>query len=284
MFNNTFAELEEICKRPAPFEHYTAADLWTDEHTAKQMLTYHLNESVDVSSRRIEFINKSVEWIASHFNVSSATNIADFGCGPGLYSIRLARKDANVTAIDFSLNSIEYARKTAKTEEVPVEYVCQNYLEYNTNMRFDIIIMIMCDFCALSPEQRRLLLTKFRTLLQPGGAILFDVYTINAFASREEESLFEENLLNGFWSPQRYYGFLNTFKYEDDRVVLDKYSIFQPNRTRFIYNWLQYFGEDELSLELADCGLGVEEIYANVAGASYDAKGNEMAIVAKALE
>ena len=281
MFSNIFVELEAICKRPAPFEHYTAADLWTDEHTSKQMLTYHLNESVDISSRRVEFIDKSVDWIASRFNVCSATNIADFGCGPGLYSIRLARKDANVTAIDFSLNSIEYARKAAKAEDISVEYVCQDYLEYTTDMRFDIIIMIMCDFCALNPEQRREMLIKFRSLLAPGGIILFDVYTLNAFASREEASVFEENLLDGFWSPQRYYGFLNTFKYDEDRVILDKYSIFQQNRTWSIYNWLQYFGEDDLRQELADCGLRVEPIYADVAGTSYDAEGNEMAIVAK---
>ncbi len=35
---DVFAQLEEINSRPEPFEFYTAADLWTDEHTSKQML------------------------------------------------------------------------------------------------------------------------------------------------------------------------------------------------------------------------------------------------------
>ena len=52
-----FAKLEEINSRPKPFEVYTAADLWTDEHTSKQMLAYHLNPDIDVSSRKKEFIN-----------------------------------------------------------------------------------------------------------------------------------------------------------------------------------------------------------------------------------
>jgi hypothetical protein len=34
-----FKELERINERPEPFQFYTASDLWTDEHTSKQMLS-----------------------------------------------------------------------------------------------------------------------------------------------------------------------------------------------------------------------------------------------------
>jgi len=43
-----FEELENINNRPEPFEFYTASDLWTDEHISKMMLSYHLNEDIDV--------------------------------------------------------------------------------------------------------------------------------------------------------------------------------------------------------------------------------------------
>ena len=55
-----FEQLENINTRPEPFECYTAADLWTDNHTSEQMLAYHLNADIDVSSRRVEFIDQSV--------------------------------------------------------------------------------------------------------------------------------------------------------------------------------------------------------------------------------
>ena len=87
-----FAEIENINTLPEPFEFYTASDLWTDEHTSKQMLTFHLNEDIDVSSRNAVFINRSVEWIASRFNVGAGTRIADLGCGPGFYATRLAAR------------------------------------------------------------------------------------------------------------------------------------------------------------------------------------------------
>jgi len=66
-----FDELENINSRPKPFEFYTASDLWTDEHTSEQMLAYHLNENVDLSSRNTKFIERSVEWICSAFNVGA---------------------------------------------------------------------------------------------------------------------------------------------------------------------------------------------------------------------
>ena len=49
--SDMFSQIEKINTRPEPFEFYTAADLWTDEHTSKQILAYHLNTDIDISSR-----------------------------------------------------------------------------------------------------------------------------------------------------------------------------------------------------------------------------------------
>ena len=180
-----FEELERINQRPEPFQFYTASDLWTDKHTSKQMLAFHLNEAIDVSSRNAEFINRSVEWIASEFNIGRDFKIADFGCGPGLYAAPLAKRGANVTGIDFSGMSIEYAKEVAAREQLNISYVNQNYLEFETENRFDLVLMIMCDFCALSPTQRKGLLRKFNRILKPGGSVLLDVYSLSAFEQKK---------------------------------------------------------------------------------------------------
>jgi cyclopropane fatty-acyl-phospholipid synthase-like methyltransferase len=239
-----FEELKNINTRPEPFEVYTAGDLWTDEHTSKKMLTFHLNQDTDVSSRNVEFINRSVERIGSHCNVGAGTKIADFGCGPGLYATRLAQRQANVTGIDFSKRSIHYAQEAAIREELSIQYVSQDYLKFETDDRFHLILMIMCDFCALSPIQRTKMLNKFRTILESGGSVLLDVYSLIAFSQREETATYEANLLDGFWSRNKYYGFLNTFIYEQEKVVLDKYTLIEVSRARTVYNWLQYFSPE----------------------------------------
>ncbi|OPY85630.1 MAG: Ubiquinone biosynthesis O-methyltransferase [Smithella sp. PtaU1.Bin162] len=247
------------------------------------MLAFHLDEGIDASSRNIAFIDRSVDWIASHFNIGAGTKIADFGCGPGLYATRLARRQADVTGIDFSKSSLQYAQEVANKEKLHIHYINESYLDFETESRFHLILMIMCDFCALSPSQRKKMLSTFYTILDPGGSILLDVYSLKAFDRREETATYEANLLNGFWSPNKYYGFLNTFKYQKEKVVLDKYTLIEAGRTRTVYNWFQSFSPESLKREFDECGFTVEDFYSDVAGSPFSPASSEFAVVAKKL-
>jgi len=278
-----FRELKEIDSRPPPFQFYTADELWTNEHTSKQMLEYHINEAIDVSSRNKIFIERSVEWIVSHFGVDNKTEIADFGCGPGLYTTKLSERGAIVTGIDFSQNSLKYAKQVADKKGLKINYVHTNCLDFETPNSFDLITMIMCDFCALSPQQRTNMLSKFNSLLNPDGSVLLDVYSLNSFSQKKESATYELNQLNGFWSPDDYYCFVNTFKYNKEKVTLDKYTIIEESRKRIVYNWLQYFSRDSLRKELEENGFKVAELYSDVAGKTFASESTEIAIIAKTL-
>ena len=275
-----FDRLEAINSRPAPFQFYTAEELWTDEHTSTKMLEYHLNEAIDLSSRNKDFINRSVKWIVSHFGIDSNTSIADFGCGPGLYTTLFAENNADVTGIDFSNRSIEYAKNISVQKGLNITYYQQNYLEFETEKRYDLITMIFCDYCALSPAQRKTMLAKFYSFLKPGGSVLLDVHSLNIFNSRDEVALYELNQLDGFWSPENYYGFLNTFKYDEEKVTLDKYTIIEKARSRIIYNWLQYFNQDSLREEFEKNGFEAKEFYSDVAGLAFSQDSPDMTIIA----
>ncbi len=277
-----FDFLREVNRRPEVFGEYTVLELWNDPHTSEQMLAYHLDENVDAASRNHFFINSSAEWIVSHFELGVGARVADFGCGPGLYAQRLSRSGLNVTGIDFSNNSLRYAREKAAEEGLDIKYVESNYLTYDTDTRFDLIMMIMCDFCALSPDQRAVLLHKFQSMLADEGAVLLDVYSLNMFDGREETAIYEKNLLDGFWPNDEYYGYLNTFKYNDKRVILDKYTIVERFLTRCIYNWFQCFTPTDVEREFADAGLKVVEVWGDVAGKEYESESSEFAVVAKA--
>ena len=275
-----FNKIKKINFRPNPFQYYTADELWTNEHTSKKMLEYHLNESIDVSSRNKAFIERSLEWIISYFNIGENMSIADFGCGPGLYTTGFAQKSAKVTGIDFSQNSIDYARKIAEKNDLKINYINANYLDFETTEKFDLITMIMCDFCALSPEQREKILLKFNALLKPNAFVLLDVFSMASFNQKFETATYERNQLNGFWSPEEYYCFVNSFKYENENVSLDKYTIIEKSRTRIVYNWLQYFSQDSLGKEFAHSGFNVTNFFANVAGDTFEPDTLEFAVVA----
>jgi hypothetical protein len=110
--------------------------------------------------------------------------------------------------------------------------------------------------------------------------VLLDVYSLNMFDEREETSSYGVNLLNGFWSAEKYYGFLNTFKYDDAKVILDKHTVVEAERSRTVYNWLQCFSPESLRTEFEKAGFTQQDIYADVAGTLFDETASEFAVVA----
>jgi len=278
-----FEKLDKINQRPKPFEVYTAEHLWNDKYISKKMLECHLNENIDPASRKKAFLEKSAAWIISRFNTGSETKICDFGCGPGLYTTQFAEKGADVTGIDFSENSIQFAKNSAKQKNLKIDYILQNYLDFSTNKKFDLITLIYDDFCPLSPAQRKSLLNKFHDFLEKDGAVLLDVLSLNFFNETTEKNSFEFVSDNGFWSSEPYYLFLNTFKYQEEKIVLDKYTIIEKKQTRVIYNWLQCFNFESLRKEFRENGFRIIEHFSDVAGAPYNPDSKEIVIIAQKL-
>ncbi len=278
-----FNTLQKMQTRPEPFEFYTADMLWTEDHIAKQMLAYHLNQAVDAASRNQKFIDRSAAWMVDTFGIGNGFSLIDFGCGPGFYTQRLARSGAQVTGVDFSGNSLTYARRQAEAEGLSIRYVQENYLNFVCPEAVDLISMIMCDFCALSPGQRKQMLQRFAVCLKPGGRILLDAYTLQAYQTREEKTMYAYRLMDGFWSAEPYHGFLHVFKYDQAEVVLDQYTIIEAKRTRTVYNWLQYFSREQIALEFQQAGLHIRTWLGDVAGAAYDEQADEFAVIAEKI-
>lgn len=275
-----YKELKKLNHKPKAFEFYTADSLWTDPYRAEQMLSYHLNSDIEAASRNSGFIDDSVSWMIKYFKLDAKSQVGDFGCGPGLYTSRFAQQKIGITGIDFSKNSIDYAQKYAKDNNLNVAYINQNYLKYSEQERYDLVIMIMCDFCALSPSQREQLLGNFYNSLKDGGRLILDVYSIAGFVAKQESAYYERNQLFGFWSKDDYFAFVNTFKYEDEKVSLDKYTIFQQNgEVNTVYNWLQYFSVETLTTELEQAGFSVIDVVGDVAGSAYSQANTEFAII-----
>ena len=278
-----YAQLQQAFARPKPYQYYTAELLWNDPHISAQMLKFHLDEDAEPASRRREFIERSLVWLMGRFQVGPGMRIADFGCGPGLYTTPLAKQGAEVVGIDFSQRSISHAQQQAQANGLTIDYRQLNYLDFSCDRKFDLISLIYCDFCPLSPYQRRQLLGIMHSHLADGGQLLLDVCSLAAYQQRQESNCCEHQLMGGFWSAADYYGLMHTFKYEAEQLVLDKYTIVEESRSFEVYNWLQYFSRESIEAELLENGFAVSEIYADVAGTEYRDDAPEIAVIARKL-
>ncbi len=275
-----FDHLDRICEKPGLYCSYTAESLWNDPYISQQMLKYHLDPSVDLASRRPEFIEASLALIQERFNLGKGKSVIDFGCGPGLYTSAWAQLGCKVRGLDFSLNSINYAREEAARSGLNIDYHYINYLNYQGREPFDLVTMIFCDYCALNLDQRKSLLKIMRASMKDSGYIFMDVPTEQMYKNMKENTNFEIADGNGFWSQQRHYIFQSTFKYDMNRVGLDKYTIIQADKTFEILNWVKCFTLSELSNELAANGLEIVEVYSDLRGIPFSMESDTMAVVA----
>lgn len=250
-----YTELKKLSERPEVFSVYSAETLWTDPHLASQMVQTHLSQDTALASRPIEAIDRVVDWIDQSFKLDGRS-ACDLGCGPGLYANRYVERGANVHGLDFSRSSISYARKHAPLKGGAVTYQVADYLKDPLPEQQDLVTLIYCDLCPLSPVQRSTLLAKVLQALTPGGKFIFDVFSMRAFEAVDEGASFERNLMNGFWSADDYFAFRHTFRYDHEAVSLDRFTIIEENRTWDVHNWLKYFSQDEIHRELKQAGFG----------------------------
>lgn len=276
-----FSKLAEHSRRPPLFSRYTAEELWTDPHVARQMLAYHLDPDQDLASRNHAFIQRSVAWLVERFNLGEGKRVLDLGCGPGLYSNALAESGASVTGVDFSESSLAHARSEAESRGLQVDYLHGNYLDLEVPGTFDLALLIFGDFCALGPEQRRSLLHRVKEWLRPGGRFVLDVSSLALFETVEESDSYEEVSEGGFWSPDPHFVFTKRFKYPAELAYLDRYLIVEAGRDRELFNWIQCYDPAGLEAELNEAGWRLEGTFGNVAGDPLDANDLFFAVIAE---
>jgi SAM-dependent methyltransferase len=273
--------VRRVSASPVPFSVITTRELWTDPWVSEQMLRYHLDPTNDLASRRPAVIDATVDWTTSEFSLGPGSSVLDLGCGPGLYTHRWGAGGADVTGVDFSAGSIAYARRAAERDGLRVRYVEADYLDWQAERTFNMVSLIWCDFSALGPAQRAVLLASVASWLAPGGAFLFDVIAPPYVAARQERSVRTDHPDGGFWAAGPYEELLETMIDPDERLVLDRYTVVEPERTRTFWNWFQAYDPSSLDEVLSGAGLRVDAVLGDTTGRSYDPASTEFAVVAR---
>lgn len=274
-----FQELIERCDPPPVFSGGTV-EFWTDPYIAKQMLQTHLSQETDAASRTLATIDRSVEWICRKLDLQPGNFLLDLGCGPGLYAARFAERGLYVTGVDFSQNSIDYAKKFADENRLNITYRCQNYLELDEPGQFDAVLLIYGDYCPMPSQQRKLLLAKIQKVLKPGGAFVFDVSTPRVHSYGSGQSRWHAEAC-GFWRPTPHLVLEQNILYPEN-VALDRYLVIEENGKITDYrNWFQDFTPETITQELQANGFLVESLWGDLTGSPYSVESDWIGVIAQ---
>ncbi len=273
--------IRHLQDKPEPFSP-GEPEFWTDAHIAQQMLAAHLDPNTDAASRRPLTIQRTVEWIVKSLDLKAGDSLLDLGCGPGLYTLRLARCGLKVTGVDFSVNSINHAIVAAQNEGLEITYRCQDYLLLEDECRYDAALLIYGDFCPLSPEQRSHLLANVHRALKPGGYFVLDVTTpfLRQHAGLKNGWYAAQS---GFWKPGPHLVLEQGFSYEGN-IYLDQYTVIEENGEISNYrNWFQDFTAETIQSELEAHGFVVESLWGDLTGRPYETETDWIGVIARII-
>ncbi len=258
-------QLIALQQKPAPF---TSGEplFWNDPHISSQMLKFHLDPDTEAASRRPEAIDRTVKWLIETLRLQAGDSVLDLGCGPGLYTSRLARAGLQVTGVDYSRRSIAYATDYAQENHLDITYRYENYLDLQDENCYDAALLIYGDFCPLSPEQRTKLLSNVHRALKPNGKFVLDV-TTRELRKRHGNRNGWYALDTGFWKPGPHLVLEEGFDYPEQSTWLDQYTVIEANGKVSVYrNWFQDYTPETIRAELEQNRFAVDGLWSDLTG------------------
>ncbi len=272
-------QLISLAEKPEPFTPGVPR-FWDDPHISKHMLAAHLDPEIDLASRKAETIDASVAWIVDMLNLQPGDKVLDLGCGPGLYSNRLAQLGLQVTGVDYSKRSIEYARIAADELGVEIEYRCQDYHALEAEAVYDAALLIYGEYCVFNPDQRRHLLSRVWAALKPGGHFVFDVTTPHLPSHQGDHTKWQA-LETGFWREGPHLALTQGFDYPED-IYLDQYLIIEPDGMLSVYrNWFQDFTRERITAALEAAGFSVQGVWSDLTGTPFNPESEWIGLAAR---
>jgi SAM-dependent methyltransferase len=160
---------------------------WDDPDFSRRMLQWHFPQGYDAASRRSEIIDRHVQWIHAQVLQGKPSHVLDLGCGPGLYTSRLAKLGHVCVGMDFSPASIAYAQEQPEEARRNCTYFLEDIRTADYGEGVDLVMLIYGEFNAFRPEEAKAILEKAWRALVPGGILLLEPHPFEYIARMGEQ-------------------------------------------------------------------------------------------------
>jgi SAM-dependent methyltransferase len=257
---------------------------WHEPGFSARMLREHLSQHHDAASRRGSVIDQQVDWIHRHVLGERPARVLDLGCGPGLYTSRLARLGHTCVGIDYSPASIEYAREEAKASGLSCEYRCEDIREAEFGAGCGLVILIFGELNVFRPVHAREILGKARAALAPGGTLLLEPHTFAAVEAMAARPRHWYAAAEGLFSDRPHLCLQEQYWDAAARAMTRRYAIVDADTSAVgLYaQTLQAYTEADYRSLLAECGFAQPEFELSLSGKADAADPGLCVIVAKA--
>lgn len=222
--------LWRIYHRRQPARPWTDGDNlpWNDPEFSQRMLREHLDQSHGAASRQRPEILRLVDWLWQHLDLTAGARVLDITCGPGLYSVEMARRGAQVTGIDFSPASIRYARDLAEQQGVAshctfIQADVRAELSTLAGQDYDAALFLYGQLSVFTRDQTAGLLQQAATALRPGGRLAIELLNYARIDKSDSNFWFTDD--RGLWGDRPFLVLGERFWDVDERTAIDRFHV-----------------------------------------------------------
>lgn len=269
---------------PSPWEEGDKIP-WNDPEFSRRMLAFHVGQDNDAASRRAEIIDRHVGWIHSTVLGGRPSRVLDLGCGPGLYTERLARLGHLCTGVDFGPASIAYARERAATGGLTCAY-------YEADIRtladlplqpVDLVMLVYGEFNVFRRQDALRILQSARRLLRPGGHLLLEPHSFDLVRKVGETPASWYSSPSGLFLEGPHLLLKENRWDEQAQVAIERYYVVDAatGAVTLHASSMQAYSPEGYTELLAEAGFCAPQWYASLAGDDGPAQEGLVALVAE---
>lgn len=256
---------------------------WNDPDFSRRMLLEHLSQEHDAASRPFATIDEQVAWIHNTVLDGRPAQVLDLGCGPGLYSSRLAGLGHRCVGIDFSPASIQYARDAARLQNLPCTYVHEDVRTADYGEGYGLAMFIYGELNVFRPADALSILQKARAALVDGGRLLLEVHTFAAVRALGGGRPTWYSAESGLFLDRPHVCLMESFWDGEENVATERYYVVQApagSVTRYASSTQAYTDEGYRSL-LAEAGFRDATFHPSLRGEPDRSQADFLVIVAE---
>lgn len=189
--------------------------------------------------------------------------VLDLCCGPGVFTLPLARRGLEVTGVDRSPAMLEAARESCAAAGVKARFVRADALHHVEAGAYDVVLNLFTSFGYFEdPADNARVLRNMRDCLTPGGRLVLDVAGKELLARRVtppkvvrhgEDLLVQTDTVLEDWARLR-----------SDWVLVRGDHVRRASLVWFVYSAV------ELRSMVREAGFGEVEVFGGFDGRPYD--------------
>lgn len=237
---------------------------WNDLAFSERMLREHLDQAHGAASRVDEERQLQLAWMWEKLGLQPGMRVGDLTCGPGLYTVELAKRGCDVTGVDFGPAAVAYARDLAQQAGVSdhCTIIEQDVREVALPpASLDAVLFIYGQLAVFKKTETAQLLAKVATALKPGGRLVVELLNQDRVDKTSSNWWFTDN--SGLWGDGPFLHLGERFWDDADQLSYERFYVLHLETGQYneVHLCDQTYATATMQAMMQRAGFGQVDVY-----------------------